>query len=530
MSLSLLSKKCISSRHDVCQNNMNYFKQNMLNLNKINFVNFIDTILLNGNNNNCLLNHYNKKSSEIINFIILASGIVEIPVNKLISICQNISWDNETKKIIENQVKLNAKYKEEIANCKTTYGNYGTIIYFIPHCVYFKKINTFKYFLEGLDINIFIEILKQLRDTIPQEYEKCLSDYIMANSGQIKNFYQISNLVDILVNKPTILKMILKLVNFDLKSTEKLDLLNKIVNGNSLDVSLILLIMEGGDVNPNNVTINNLLSKAHFRTIGSPNAKIIAEVIDIFIMYGFKISKEIIIMLLRKGCYVNSIETHPISIDESILEVCAEISYYPYDFNCIPPHKVMLKECSKDNNLEQIKKLKEKGGVINTECLANACGVKKNGKTIKYIINECKVKPNDYCLELFQQVYGIEALDLLMQNYSNVKETTNKTNNKIELDDSSTMSIEKNNIEINNDTEYLLKNRIKKLFNYNKKTIKYLELYELMLKYLINHKLVIGNYFVINNELCKLLKISQCTLINIDQVDNILTYFIDINK
>jgi hypothetical protein len=92
------------------------------------------------------------------------------------------------------------------------------------------------------------------------------------------------------------------------------------------------------------------------------------------------------------------------------------------------------------------------------------------------------------------------------------------------------MSIDKKNIEINNDTEYILKNKVKIFFNYNKKTIKYLELYELMLKYLINHKLVIGNYFVINDELCNLLKINQCTLVNIDQIDNILTYFIDVNK
>jgi hypothetical protein len=530
MALSLLSRGCGSGRHEVCLNNLTYFKQSMANLNKINFVKFIDAILSNGNYNCCLLNHYNKNSNDIINFIILASGLIEIPANKLISICQHIPGDIETKKIIENQIKLNEKYKEELINCKNATGYYGSIIHFIPQCINLKKINTFKYALENLDINIFVELLKQIRDSIPLEYEKHLSDYITKNSEHIKISHQIINLVDALVNKPTILKIMFKSTNLNLKADERLDILNKVVSGHSQDASLILLIMEGGNVIPNNITIINLLSKAYFRSIGSPNAKVIAEIIDIFILYGFKISKDIVIMLLRKGCYVNSIESHQITIDESILEVCAELSYYPYDFNCIPPHKVMLKECSKDNNLEQLKKLREKGGVINTECLANACGVRKNGKIIKYIINECKVKPNDTCLEKFQNIYGIETLDLLMQNYSNTKEQPNKNNNKINLDSSSTMSIDKKNIEINNDTEYILKNKVKIFFNYNKKTIKYLELYELMLKYLINHKLVIGNYFVINDELCNLLKINQCTLVNIDQIDNILTYFIDVNK
>ena len=279
---------------------------------------------------------------------------------------------------------------------------------------------------------------------------------------------------------------------------------------------------------PDNTTITNLLSKVYFRTIGASNAKIIAEIIDIFVFYGFQITKDIVIQLLKKSCYINCIEKYPIPIDEFILEECAELGYYPYDFICVPPPKVMLKECEKDNNLEQIKKLKEKGGVITIRCLEKACGVKKNGKVIKYIINDCNIKPDNECLEKFQYTYGLEALDILMKNYSNNKDPIIKSTSKIDLDNDSTMTIYKKPIEISLEIDYILKNKIKKLFEYNKKTIKYVDLYELMLKYLINHKLIIGNYFVINNELCNLLKISQCTIVNIDQLDNILSYFIDI--
>ena len=65
-------------------------------------------------------------------------------------------------------------------------------------------------------------------------------------------------------------------------------------------------------------------------------------------------------------------------------------------------------------------------------------------------------------------------------------------------------------------------------FQNNVEYIKYLDLYEIVLKYIISNKLIIGNYFVINDKLSKLLKINYCTIINIDQLDNILTYFIDV--
>ena len=46
-------------------------------------------------------------------------------------------------------------------------------------------------------------------------------------------------------------------------------------------------------------------------------------------------------------------------------------------------------------------------------------------------------------------------------------------------------------------------------------------------KYLINNKLIIGNYFVIDCKLSNLLKINNSTIINVDQIHNMLTYFIE---
>lgn len=45
------------------------------------------------------------------------------------------------------------------------------------------------------------------------------------------------------------------------------------------------------------------------------------------------------------------------------------------------------------------------------------------------------------------------------------------------------------------------------------------------MKYLISKNLIIGEYFVINEDLCDLLKINVCTILHIDQLDNILSHF-----
>lgn len=526
MAYTLQAKGC-DNKHTICQNNINYFKGSMANLTKVNFDKFIDAILANGSYNNCLSSYSNRNCDIILDFIVLASGLVEMTLTKFITLSQFLNYDDKLLSMITNQIKLNSKYKKDLVNCKSAKTYYGNPLNFMSICFGTKKINTIKYMISDMDVNLFFEMIGTSKE-IPADCDKIICDYISRNESIIKNQHDVCTLLNSFINKPKILKSIYEIMSPTLTPEKKLLILNNVVSSNTLDPSLILIILEANDVLPNTTTITNLLSKVYFRNMGASNAKIIAEIMDIFVLYGFKITKDVVIQLLKKGCYINSIEKYSVPIDEFILEECAELSYYPYDFICVPSPKVMLKECEKENNIDQIKKLKEKGGVITVRCLERACGVRKNGRTLKYIMNDCNIKPDNECLEKFQSVYGIEALDLLMKNYSNEKEKVIKPSNKIDLDNDSTMTVEKRLIEINSDSEYTLKNKIKKLFDYKKKTIKYTDLQELMLKYLINHKLIIGNYFIINNELCNLLKISQCTIINMDQLDNILSYFIDV--
>jgi len=170
---------------------------------------------------------------------------------------------------------------------------------------------------------------------------------------------------------------------------------------------------------------------------------------------------------------------------------------------------------------------KEKGGVYNRDCLIKVCGVRKNGKVIKYLINDCNLKPDLDCIKSFQDNYGIEALDILIHNYSKHNASEKKIERKIEIDNSILLSIDKRDFEIDIEYSYNIRSKIKKLLCYKKNVITFQELEELFLKYLINQKLVIGNYFVVNNDLCSVIKINQSTLINIDEVKNIITYFIE---
>jgi hypothetical protein len=241
--------------------------------------------------------------------------------------------------------------------------------------------------------------------------------------------------------------------------------------------------------------------------------------------------------LLKIEEYISFVEKHGIEVDSEILAKCANQSYYPYKFDIKPTTDILIKECSKYDNLNTIKKLKEFGGVYSTECLEEACSVPKNGRVIKYLINECNVNVSEKCLEKFQEAYKMEALDAVMKKYKKQNPESHKINSNeqkvIELDKNSIMSIIPKNIKIDkNDVncEFAVKGKIQKFFELKSKNIKYFELYEATLKYLISNKLIIGNYFIINDKLSKLLKINQCTIASIDDIHNILTYFIDISN
>jgi hypothetical protein len=425
------------------------------------------------------------------------------------------------KTLSTNQKTLNPNFKKDLLNDNNIISIYNQKISIMRFIIDYGLISFFEDFFVDIDIDIFNKILLQLKDVrLNQQYEKIINAYMIKHIEEIKNYQYIQSIIDLIILKPTILNKIYPFISENLSKDKKILYLNKLLTVNyNFNKESLLLILEGNNITPTMDSFNILLNN------NALSSKDISDVIDIFILYGFTITKNIVIRLLNKRCKINFFEKYNIPIDEEILITCCNNNYYPYDFNCIPPYSIMTKECGKNNNFDRIKEFKEKGGIIDIECLENACFIKNNKKVIKYIINECKINANDNCFVNFEKANGTEGLEDLIISYEK-KTEKKKIIKEINIDENSTMSIKPSNVIFNNDDVYTLKNKIKTFFNYKNSTIKYVELLELMMKYLINKKLIIANYFIVNEELSDLTKISQCVIINIDQLDNILGYFV----
>lgn len=526
-------RKSCDHQHKHCHEIVQVGKNN-LTLVTQEYLNEFFTIVKSSGYNNCLSSYNNNKTYEVKNFIIKCSEFLNIPLWDPILI--NFT-DEETLLIIQNQKKKNPNFVEMILNTDVT-TNYGSRINFMNGLLTQPvKSKSFENIIMSLEIGQFSRYLNKMirQPTINTNIDNIIAKFINFNKDKLKengNKEIAIKIINNFINKPNIIKHTYLLVSEWLDINQKKDIFNKSIS--LLDKDLMLIMLENKDIVPDITTINKLIEKCYVRPEGSHNNGQVAEIIDLLTEYGLKIDKQIVLKLLDHGCYINNLEAHGLEVDSEILAKCAHHSYYPYKFDIKPNVDILIKECSKHDNLNTIKKLKEFGGVYTSSCLEEACGVTKNGRVIKYLINECGVKVTDKCLEKFQDTYKIEAVDVLLKQYkiqnpTNLVEQTSQSK-QLELDKDSVMFVTPKNIIIdtnNNDIEYDLKSKIKKFFDYKKNTIKYLELYQLFLKYLISNNLVIGNYFIINAKLSGLLKVNHCTIMGIEQIHNILTYFIE---
>ncbi len=496
------------------------------------FIKYLIYLNTNGSYNSCISSYNNASYQKIINFISENCSKFIIEPKILGQVISGMS-DSQLLTVLKFQVSKDPIYIDKIIGVEIPnngYGGYNNNS-FISTIVtnYNSKKDSSKYIFNLIPVKQFLSILNKFKSNISTNNEELFSYYIKNNCKTIDNSTSL-NLINNLPYRSTIINELFKIIaNNPIDNKIKIEILNKAID--NIDKNLIMTILETcKDITPTIEMVDSLTRRVYPNSsaMGASNSKIIADIIDIFVIYGMKITREIVIKLLNKTCYINNIEKYGIKIDEEILQISSNYSYYPYKFDIKPPKSVLMKECSKTNNLETLKKLKESGGVFTTECLIEACRNRNNGKCIKYLVNDCEVKSNDECIKIFQETYHIEALDFIIKGYNPEKKTNEKTIKTFELDQSSTLIVEPRDIKIENELDYKLKNKIKKFFDHKKKTIKYLEVYELMLKYLINKKLIIGNYFIINDELSVILKLETSSLLHIDQIKNIITYFIDI--
>jgi hypothetical protein len=533
-----MNRRSCDNRHTVCKVQTEYILKTPINDIGIDFIESY-IILLTINNSHYCLTRYNNETSQIliINALLKISSKYIFPTQSMITLISQIDQLN-LENMIQNFQKLDKTYCERLFNEKNGKTLYGSITHFFG-ALNNTKVKLLEYVIDNISYESFINNISICRH-IPQEYDVAIIKFIN-KMIELKELKINKNLIDFLILKPNILEKFYEKIIVNSDANFKKDVLDKTIS--LLDKKLLIKILNNNNDNKieiDDYTIKNLISKSYIReNIGASNNKLIAEIIDILIEYNLKVNNNLVKILLEKGCYINNLEKHGIIIDNDILEKCAEFSYYPYQFDFTPSNKIMIIECSKVGNLEKVKELKEKGGILDIECLKQACNLKKNGKVIKYLINQCKLKPNDECLSCFQEINYIEAFDTLLKSYcdnlltikndkddKDDKNIENNGNNLI-LNDSILTSITPKDIIINTELEYELKTKIKKLLNYKKKTIKYNELNKIMIKYLIDNKLIIGLYFIINEELSLIIKLIKGTIFHIDELQNMLPYFID---
>lgn len=443
--------------------------------------------------------------------------------------------DSETTELITNQKIIIPDLINTLINLNIQY-NY-TKTSFLNSLLYQSKYKTLEHIVLSMNLVDFLKYIENLQKNLQsknlqQNIEQIINNYILKNKNILSQKENINNTLKIAhmyATKSYILNNVYKLISNDINGNQKKEILNKAIT--TFDKNLILMILEKKDIVLDIDIICKLIEKSNHHS-----HKQTADIIDILCDYGLVVDKKIIIKLLERNCYVNNLEIHGITVDNDILAICAHHNFYPYKFDIVPNTEILKKECSKSDNITTIKKLKEFGGIYTTECLEEACKISGNKFVLKFLINDCDVKVSDKCLQNFQETYNIGSLDILMSKYKSqnpIEKNITDEIKHIELNEKSTMSIIPKNIEVNikDDTVKLeLKNKIRKFFDYKKKIITYKELYELTLKYLITNKLVIGKYFVVDTDLSNLLNINNCVIMNINELYNILTYFVDVIK
>lgn len=461
--------------------------------------------------------------------------------------------DDELCKVLENQFVLNPNLCEEFIQLTVIVNEYdgksNIINSLFVNSSKLKSVECILNYMTPGQFSRFSNTIskrgysKNLENIIVKFIEKHKDTFLLKSSKEM-----VMKIMNNFSFNSQIIKKMYKETHINFTKDEKLIFLNKCLSSDNKDEEMILYILESDNITPDFSTIVKLMEKHHrgYFNANSLFTKQVANIINILCDYGLVITKEIVILLLEHGCYINNLEKYGIQVDRDILAVCASYNYYPYKYDIIPDKDILIKECSKADNLNTLKKLKELGGVYTSECLEEACNLNKNGRAIKFLLTECEnIKVTDKCLENYQNTYKLEALDILMKKYKSTNDdaenklkTNSDPNNNFyvgsetcfDIDPNSIMNVNPKNIIVdktNGGQKYIVKSKIKKFFEIKSKSIEYIELYQIVLKYLISNKLIIGNYFIISEKLSELLKMNHCTILHIDQLHNIMTYFIE---
>lgn len=283
----------------------------------------------------------------------------------------------------------------------------------------------------------------------------------------------------------------------------------------------------------------------------------IANIIDIFIKRGYKITLQDVILCIKNKCYINNIESHNIKTNDEFWNTCLSISYYPYEcFNKKMPYYILVEECKNVSNLDVIKKIISYGLIPKIDCLMAACqDSRANYEKIVFLVEQMGLIPDIQCIKVIAENIKLKSLTYILDNINkkptdkpinispisqniitntttithNILTTiqTQQNNNKIPDNIIKNMIKIKNPREIlkNNTNTYEIKCNIKTTLNITNKKITFLEMRKRLLNYIINNNLCdvkLGNIIKINDKINDILNIGENKYISFDDIDNLV--------
>jgi hypothetical protein len=147
------------------------------------------------------------------------------------------------------------------------------------------------------------------------------------------------------------------------------------------------------------------------------NEKTIVSIINSLIKYGYHLTYDDVALATRNKIKLTCDISH-IKFDEKFMELCSEVSFYPYVLDVKPSITCLVKECSKAGNLTGVKQMVKMGLVPTNECIEKACSLKNNIATIKYLTSQ-GASINLECVKNIVKSVGNRTLDYIFAEYMN---------------------------------------------------------------------------------------------------------------
>lgn len=150
--------------------------------------------------------------------------------------------------------------------------------------------------------------------------------------------------------------------------------------------------------------------------------------------YGYIITYDDVLAATKLHITIDDFESLGIKLDVKFLEICSELSFYPYKTQNISPNQACLeKECGKSSNLSVIRKLINQGIVPTQKCIQNACKIRNNLQVVQFLISK-GLKIDTECINFVADTTNSKVLTYALdQFFKNMKEDIDNANDNKKL-------------------------------------------------------------------------------------------------